>query len=233
MGGAVVARAVTDAITLPFRAFASTVHSAAALPATATAVVACLVVSVATAQTATAAGTGPVLPALDVQEYTATTTSSVVVDRDAFGAGLVRAPAAASGTGPAVRPVAGSIPTAGGFGARSVRGCAACSTDHRGLDFAAPTGASVLVALPGRVVSAGVSGGYGNQVLVQHADGLQTRYAHLSQIGVRAGQSVDAGARVGAVGSTGVSTGPHLHFEVIVAGTPVDPAVWLRTHGLL
>jgi len=83
------------------------------------------------------------------------------------------------------------------------------------------------------VVSAGVLGGYGNQVLVQHADGLQTRYGHLSQIAVRVGQVVTAGERIGAVGNTGVSTGPHLHFEVIVSGRPVDPAVWLRAHGLL
>ncbi|WFR68206.1 M23 family metallopeptidase [Curtobacterium flaccumfaciens] len=78
-----------------------------------------------------------------------------------------------------------------------------------------------------------VFGGYGNQVLLQHADGSQTRYGHLSQIGVRGGQTVTAGQRIGAVGNTGVSTGAHLHFEVIVGGTPVDPAVWLRNRGLL
>jgi len=87
--------------------------------------------------------------------------------------------------------------------------------------------------MSGRVVSAGVFGGYGNQVLLQHADGSQTRYGHLSQIGVGVGQSVAAGERIGAVGNTGVSTGSHLHFEVIVGGTPVDPAVWLRNRGLL
>ncbi len=79
----------------------------------------------------------------------------------------------------------------------------------------------------------GVLGGYGNQILLQHADGSQTRYGHLSQIGVLVGQTVSAGQRIGAVGNTGVSTGSHLHFEVIVGGSPVDPAVWLQGRGLL
>lgn len=112
-------------------------------------------------------------------------------------------------------------------------GCAACSTDHRGIDFAASAGTPVVASLPGRVVSAGPLGGYGNQVLVQHADGVQTRYGHLSVIAVRPGQVVAAGQGIGAVGDTGVSTGSHLHFEVVVAGVPVDPAAWLRVRGLL
>ncbi len=162
------------------------------------------------------------------------------VERDGFGIGSIVPPgvvvsAAPSGTATvgAVRPVAGSIPTAGGFGGRSVAGCAACSTDHHGLDFAAGHGSPVVAALPGRVVSAGVLGGYGNQVLLQHPDGTQTRYGHLSRIGVAVGRTVSAGQVIGAVGSTGISTGPHLHFEVILGGTPVDPAPWLAARGLL
>ncbi|WXF91848.1 M23 family metallopeptidase [Curtobacterium flaccumfaciens pv. flaccumfaciens] len=103
----------------------------------------------------------------------------------------------------------------------------------RGVDFAAAIGTPVVAALPGRVVSAGVLGGYGNQVLLQHADGTATRYGHLSAIDVRPGQVLGAGERLGAVGNTGVSTGAHLHFEVIVAGTPIDPAAWLQARGLL
>jgi murein DD-endopeptidase MepM/ murein hydrolase activator NlpD len=131
------------------------------------------------------------------------------------------------------RPVAGTIPSAGNFGGRSVAGCTACSTDHQGTDFAAATGTPVLAVMSGTVVSAGVLGGYGNQVLLRHADGTETRYGHLSVVDVRPGQSVGVGERIGAVGSTGVSTGPHLHFEVILAGQPVDPEPWLAARGLL
>jgi murein DD-endopeptidase MepM/ murein hydrolase activator NlpD len=133
----------------------------------------------------------------------------------------------------AVRPVDGTIPTAGGFGGRHVAGCGACSTDHHGLDFAAASGTPVHAVLPGVVVSAGSEGGYGLSVVIRHADGLATRYAHLSRIDARAGQTVAAGTVVGRVGSTGVSTGSHLHFEVLVRGVAVDPAPWLRARGVL
>lgn len=235
-------RAVTQAITVPLRTLGSVVASAKAVPVTATAVVACLFVSVATPQTAMASTPQGMLPALDSQQYTAAAGPSITVERDAFAIGKVpvrTAPAAGAaapskGSGASsVRPVAGSIPAAGGFGSRWVQGCAACSTNHQGLDFAAPTGTAVVAAMSGRVVSAGVFGGYGNQILLQHADGSQTRYGHLSQIGVRVGQTVTAGQRIGAVGNTGVSTGSHLHFEVIIGGTPVNPAAWLQNRGLL
>jgi murein DD-endopeptidase MepM/ murein hydrolase activator NlpD len=213
---------------------------------TATAVAACLFVTVASPQSALAtpmdavADTTAPIAAMDAQEYHATGSVHVDVDRDGFSVERVpgRAPRGdlvprlPDGTS-AVRPVDGSVPTAGGFGSRWVVGCTACSTNHSGLDFAAPTGTPAVAATSGVVVSAGVLGGYGDQVLVQHADGLQTRYGHLSRIDVRVGQVVTAGERIGAVGSTGVSTGPHLHFEVIVSGHPVDPAVWLRARGLL
>lgn len=217
-----------------------------AVPLTATAVAACLFVTVASPQSALATPTDAVtdtttpIAAMDAQEYRATGSAPIDVDRDGFS--VQRAPSrvprgilgAALPTGTSVvRPVDGSVPAAGGFGSRWVAGCRACSTNHEGLDFAAPIGTPAVAAMSGVVVSAGVLGGYGNQVLVQHAGGLQTRYGHLSQIGVRVGQVVTAGERIGAVGNTGVSTGPHLHFEVIVSGRPVDPAVWLRARGLL
>jgi murein DD-endopeptidase MepM/ murein hydrolase activator NlpD len=233
-------RAVTRTITLPLRSIGPTVASARAVPLTATAVAACLFVTVATPQTATAASATSVLPALDVQEYTTSATSTARAERDGFAIGRApeRRAAAAPSSEPApgasaARPVAGTIPAAGGFGSRWVSGCGACSTNHQGLDFAAREGTAVVAAMSGRVVSAGVFGGYGNQVLLQHADGSQTRYGHLSQIGVRVGQTVTAGQRIGAVGDTGVSTGSHLHFEVLHGGVAVDPAVWLRDRGLL
>jgi murein DD-endopeptidase MepM/ murein hydrolase activator NlpD len=230
-------RAVTQAITLPLRTLGTVVASAKTVPITATAVVACLFVSVATPQTATAATPQAILTTLDAQQYTVAGGSSIAVERDAFAIGMVparNAPAAApSKAVGSARPVTGSIPVAGGFGSRSIRGCTACSTNHQGLDFAALTGTPVVAAMGGRVVSAGVFGGYGNQILLQHHDGSQTRYGHLSQIGVHVGRTVSAGQRIGAVGNTGVSTGAHLHFEVIIGGTPINPATWLQTRGLL
>jgi murein DD-endopeptidase MepM/ murein hydrolase activator NlpD len=95
---------------------------------------------------------------------------------------------------------------------------------HKGIDLAAPAGAPVVAALPGRVISAGYESGYGNNVLVEHNDGLRTRYGHLASINVKAGDMVTSDVTLGKVGSTGRSTGAHLHFEVIRLGTPVDPA---------
>ncbi|ROP64972.1 MULTISPECIES: M23 family metallopeptidase [unclassified Curtobacterium] len=226
-------------VTTPLRALGGAVQSARAIPVTATAVAACLFVTVATPQPASASTVDVGVLAFDMQEFTVPAAASLPTARDGFSVGRAGAAAAPAGTtvgttaGPASRPVAGSIPVAGGFGARWVRGCGACSTNHQGLDFAAPLGTVVVSAMPGRVVSAGVSGGYGQQVLVQHGDGTQTRYGHLSQIDVRVGQPLVAGERLGAVGSTGVSTGAHLHFEVIIGGRPVDPATWLGARGLL
>ncbi|MDQ2681700.1 MAG: peptidoglycan DD-metalloendopeptidase family protein [Candidatus Eremiobacteraeota bacterium] len=99
---------------------------------------------------------------------------------------------------------------------------------HQGLDIAAPTGTTVTAAAAGTIISAGWYGGYGNYILIDHGGGLSTGYGHLSQIFVAAGQSVQRGQAIGAVGSTGASTGPHLHFEVRVNGKPVDPAARLH-----
>jgi murein DD-endopeptidase MepM/ murein hydrolase activator NlpD len=94
---------------------------------------------------------------------------------------------------------------------------------HKGLDLAAPEGMNVVPALSGTVVSAGYASGYGNTVVIQHAGGLQTRYGHLGTINVKAGDSITSQDVLGTVGSTGRSTGPHLHFEIIRMGRPVDP----------
>lgn len=98
---------------------------------------------------------------------------------------------------------------------------------HSGVDFALPTGSPVYAAAGGRVSAAGVFGGYGKRVDVNHGNGLVTRYAHLSAINVKVGQVVTPGQSIGAVGSTGRSTGPHLHFEVLKEGAHVDPERFL------
>ncbi len=98
---------------------------------------------------------------------------------------------------------------------------------HSGVDFAAPTGTAVYAAAGGRVRFAGQRGAYGKLLEVDHGNGLVTRYAHLSRLQVRAGEVVTPGQRIGAVGSTGRSTGPHLHFEVLQHGRFVDPQRFL------
>ena len=99
---------------------------------------------------------------------------------------------------------------------------------HLGVDFAAPTGTPVRSVGQGVVTTAGVQGGYGNVVMVQHANGHTTVYAHLSRIFVKRGQRVDQGENLGAVGSTGWATGPHLHFEFRVNGKQQDPRIMAR-----
>ncbi len=96
---------------------------------------------------------------------------------------------------------------------------------HNGTDFAAPTGTAVRAVGDGTVDFAGQQSGYGNIVVIQHRNNQQTVYAHLSRIDVRGGQTVSQGQFIGAVGSTGWATGPHLHFEFRVAGAFVDPLV--------
>ena len=106
----------------------------------------------------------------------------------------------------------------------SVFGEARNTSYHKGIDIAKPAGESVKCALDGIVTFAGYNyGGYGNLVIIQHEDNMETYYAHLSDIYVSQGQSINEGDIIGAVGSTGYSTGPHLHFELRVGGTPVDP----------
>ena len=98
---------------------------------------------------------------------------------------------------------------------------------HAGMDLAAPSGTPIGAAGLGTVVTAGVLGGYGNAVVIDHGGGLSTLYAHQSALNVTVGQVVVPSQVIGLVGSTGNSTGPHLHFEVRVFGTPVDPISFL------
>jgi murein DD-endopeptidase MepM/ murein hydrolase activator NlpD len=98
---------------------------------------------------------------------------------------------------------------------------------HPGIDIAADEGTPIRAATAGRVIAAGPDGGYGNVVVVDDGSGMTTRYAHCSQIFARVGQAVDPSTIIGAVGSTGHSTGPHLHFEVRMNDKPVDPSQFL------
>ena len=100
------------------------------------------------------------------------------------------------------------------------------STYHGGLDIGAGMGASIVAAGAGDVIYSGANGGYGNCVMIDHGNGVVTVYAHMSSIGVSYGQYVTAGQYVGAVGSTGVSTGPHCHFEIRINGAQTDPAAY-------
>ncbi|MFF8576380.1 peptidoglycan DD-metalloendopeptidase family protein [Streptomyces sp. NPDC015140] len=106
---------------------------------------------------------------------------------------------------------------------------------HTGTDFVVPTGTPLKAVGAGTVVSAGPGGAYGNQVVIQLADGHYAQYAHLSSLSVSAGQSVTAGQQVGLSGATGNVTGPHLHFEIRTTpdyGSDIDPVAFLRSHGV-
>nr|WP_234794584.1 M23 family metallopeptidase [Xaviernesmea oryzae] len=104
---------------------------------------------------------------------------------------------------------------------------------HSGIDFRLSVGSVVHAAAPGRVVSAGYNGSYGFMIEIDHGHGVSTRYAHLSEIGVRSGETVEAGAALGSSGNTGRSTGPHLHYEVRIDGRPVDPMRFLTAGRML
>ncbi|MFI1938779.1 transglycosylase family protein [Streptomyces purpureus] len=106
---------------------------------------------------------------------------------------------------------------------------------HTGVDFPVPTGTSVMAVAAGRVVSAGWGGAYGYQIIIRHDDGRYSQYAHLSAMNVREGQTVGSGQRIARSGSTGNSSGPHLHFEVRTGpgyGSDIDPLSYLRSGGV-
>jgi len=99
---------------------------------------------------------------------------------------------------------------------------------HAGIDLVAPAGTQILATSPGVITEAGWCGGYGLCVTIDHGDGYHTLYGHLSELEVAAGQHIQSGQRLGRVGSTGQSTGPHLHYEVRINGRPVDPRPYLK-----
>ncbi|WP_336488596.1 M23 family metallopeptidase [Methylobacterium nigriterrae] len=160
----------------------------------------------------------------------------VPVSADAFAIDLARAQRVlgdeqrlrrVTGTLPLRRPLLGAYALSSGFGTRIdpfTRGLAL----HTGLDLKAETGEPARATAPGRVTAAEAAGGYGNMVEIDHGHGVTTRYAHLARLGVAPGQWVQAGDVVGRVGSTGRSTGSHLHYETRIDGEPVDPQRFLR-----
>jgi murein DD-endopeptidase MepM/ murein hydrolase activator NlpD len=104
---------------------------------------------------------------------------------------------------------------------------------HAGIDFRAPSGTRIVATAPGTVITAGKSGGYGNMVEIDHGNGITTRYAHLSSILVNGGDTISAGEAIGRSGSTGRSTGPHLHYEVRLNGEAIDPSRFLTAGTIL
>lgn len=131
---------------------------------------------------------------------------------------------------PVNRPAVGWIkplngPVTSGFGPR-------WGTMHEGMDIAAGTGTPVRAAAGGVVKKASWYGGYGKAVIIDHGKGVKTLYAHNSKLNVKVGDRVQAGEVISKVGSTGDSTGPHLHFEVQVHGKAVNPRPWLKKRGV-
>lgn len=140
--------------------------------------------------------------------------------------GAAGAPAAGSG---AVTAAGWTVPAKGRvsstFGPR-------WGAEHQGIDIAAGTGTPVTAAAGGVVRKASWYGGYGNAVIVDHGNGVQTLYGHNSKLTVKPGDTIKAGQKIAEIGSTGDSTGPHLHFEVQVNGKKVDPRPWLKERGV-
>ena len=124
-----------------------------------------------------------------------------------------------------IYPVSGRISSS--FGKRSAPKKGA-STYHKGVDFAVPVGTAVRASCGGTVIKAGWGSGYGYCVYLQHPDGRCTRYGHLSKVLVKAGQTVKQGEKIALSGNTGVSTGPHLHFEILINGSQVNPLKYLQ-----
>ena len=125
------------------------------------------------------------------------------------------------------KPVVGEVEFTSGFGVRSDPFLGRPAM-HTGLDFRAATGDPVRATANGKVVSSGWAGGYGRMVEIDHGNGLSTRYGHLSEINVKVGDQIKIGQVIGEVGSTGRSTGPHLHYETRIDGEAVDPQKFLR-----
>ena len=132
------------------------------------------------------------------------------------------AAAAVAGTGAFIWPVPSCTYLTSRFGLR-VHPIYGTTKSHTGVDIGAESGATIVAADGGTVVMAGVNSGYGNCVMIDHGNGYKTLYGHMSSIAVTNGQTVSQGDTIGYVGSTGVSTGPHCHYEVWKDGSRIDP----------
>ncbi len=168
--------------------------------------------------------------------------ATVTIKRDGYTSAAAPKPEPAPAPQPAV-PAAGAVssiqawisPTSGRissvFGPRAAP-VAGVSPFHKGADIAAQCGQPVRAAQSGTVIESGSQGSYGNWVLIDHGNGIETGYAHNSQILVGKGERVAAGATIARVGSTGASTGCHVHFETRVGGTQVNPKQFMSAHGV-
>ncbi|MBL8596689.1 MAG: M23 family metallopeptidase [Devosia sp.] len=167
---------------------------------------------------------GPLLPAMDGPE-----SSTLIDDANVVAAALERYKAArgAADLAPVHKPLVTATRTSSTFGNRKDPFTGRLAF-HSGIDYAAPQGTKVLSAGAGVVTYAGQMSGYGNVVEVTHGNGLVTRYGHLSSFLAKEGQKVSTGTPIAKVGSTGRSTGPHLHFEVRRSDSAVDPARYLN-----
>jgi murein DD-endopeptidase MepM/ murein hydrolase activator NlpD len=134
--------------------------------------------------------------------------------------GLVLPP----GTGQLMYPTIGEVTSNFGWRVHPILGT---ERFHAGIDFGADYGSLIYASARGRVIYADWYGGYGNSVIIDHGNGMTTLYAHCSELYVKDGDVVERGQPISAVGSTGFSTGPHLHFELRANGEPVDPAAYL------
>ena len=175
-------------------------------------------------------GESPLVPSMrdTLEEYNYLRSSTAVQHFESRQSDLFRT--AGANVMPAMWPVNGRL--MGGYGQRSdpFSGEGAM---HTGVDISAPQGTPVHVTADGVVALAARDGGYGRLIVVDHGNGYRTYYAHLSRIDVVEGQEIRRGETLGAVGSTGRSTGPHLHYEVRIHATPVNPYRFLQKPGLI
>lgn len=125
-----------------------------------------------------------------------------------------------------IKPLSGGR-LSSGFGKRS-RPTRGASTYHKGIDWATPVGTAVMASSAGTVAKAGWGSGYGYVVYINHGDGRQTRYGHLSKVLVSAGQTVSQGQKIALSGNTGISSGPHVHFEILINGSQVNPLKYIN-----
>lgn len=133
---------------------------------------------------------------------------------------------------PIGRPISDKHELTSNFGAR-LDPFTRSLAQHSGVDFRAPAGTNIKAVAPGKVIEAGYNGGYGRMVEIDHGHGITTRYAHMSSISVSEGQRVEKGTVIGHVGSTGRSTGPHLHYEVRIDDDATDPMRFVKAERLL
>ncbi len=151
--------------------------------------------------------------------------ASLDPDGNDLGRGMFSNPLIARTTVPSIWPVRGQITA--GFGQR-MDPFSGEGAFHAGVDISVPFGTRVETSADGIVLEAGPESGYGNEILIDHGYGLTTKYGHLSKIFVVVGQVLKRGQVIGAVGMTGKTTGPHLHYEVHVKDTPVNPTKYLH-----